>query len=77
MTAALRTLDQAAADLHKTRRWLAEFLRKTKTDPHGRPLYRLAGRDKLVYLDRVIEALPCPRGRGQPSSGEVWPAKWP
>lgn len=48
----------AALPVRKSRRWLVEFLHSTKTDPHGRPLYRTAGRDKLVYLDRVIEALP-------------------
>jgi hypothetical protein len=60
MAAAPPRHSEAAAELRKTCRWLNEFLRKIKTDPHDRPLYRLAGRDKLVYLDRVIEALPCP-----------------
>lgn len=51
-------------------RWLTDFLRRTKTDPAGLPLYRIACRRKLVYLDRVIEALPCPS-----SSARRVPAK--
>lgn len=50
----------AALPVRKSRRWLLEFLHSTKTDPHGRPLYRQLGRDKLIYIDRLIEALPCP-----------------
>jgi hypothetical protein len=58
----LLSVDQAleALPVRKSRRWLVAFLHSNKTDPHGRPLYRLAGRDKLIYLDRLIEALPCP-----------------
>jgi hypothetical protein len=58
----LMSVDQAleALPVRKSRRWLVEFLHSTKTDPHGRPLYRMLGRDKLVYLDRLIEAMPCP-----------------
>src|ERR1700681_4736490 len=58
----LLSVDQALAALpvRKSRRWLMELLHKNATDPHGRPLYRSAGRDKLIYLDRLIEALPCP-----------------
>lgn len=59
---ALFTIEQACEALpsRPKPRWLSEFVRKTKFDPQGRPLYRKAGRAKLVYLDRVIEALPCP-----------------
>jgi hypothetical protein len=57
---ALAALNALVKPRRKSRRWLVEFLHATKTDPRGRPLYRLAGRDKLVYFDRVIEALPCP-----------------
>jgi T5orf172 domain len=46
-----------ALPVRKSRRWLVEFLHRIQTDPDGRPLYRLAGRDKLIYLDRLIEAL--------------------
>lgn len=58
----LLSVDQAleALPVRKSRRWLIEFLHKTPTDPQGRPLYRLAGRDKLIYLDRLLEAFPCP-----------------
>src|SRR5215510_16543085 len=58
----LLSLDDALAALpvRKSRRWLNEFLNKTKTDPTGQPLYRQAGRDKLVYITRLIEAFACP-----------------
>src|SRR5262245_39014604 len=58
----LLSLDDALAALpvRKSRRWLNEFLNKTKTDPYGQPLYRQAGRDKLVYINRLIEAFACP-----------------
>jgi hypothetical protein len=49
-----------ALPVPKSRQWLVAFLHRNPTDPNGLPLYRLAGRDKLVYLDRLIEALPCP-----------------
>src|SRR5262249_47694834 len=68
----------AALPVRKSRRWLVTFLHKTKTDPRGRPLYRLAGRGKPVYFDRLIEAMPCqstslpaaPRKRRTSTSGE-------
>src|ERR1700722_3038964 len=50
-----------------TERWLNDFLRKTKVDPQGRPLYRVACRAKLIYLDRLIEALPCPSSSSRPA----------
>jgi len=58
----LVSIEQALAALpvRKSRRWLVHFLHKTKFDPHGRPLYRCLGRDMLIYVDRLIEALPCP-----------------
>lgn len=52
----------------KSRRWLVEFLHRCPTDAHGRPLYRLAGRDKLVYIDRLFEALPCPSKSSKPAT---------
>jgi hypothetical protein len=56
---ALAALNSLIKPQRKSRRWLVEFLQATKADPAGRPLYRLAGRDKLVYFDRMIEAFPC------------------
>src|SRR5262249_60022461 len=50
------TLDEAAAKLRKSRRWLQSFLRR-------HPYYRLAGRTKLFTeadINRLYEALPCP-----------------
>lgn len=54
------SLEEAANAVHKTPRWLNEFLLKNPVNLIGEPLYRLAGRDKLVYVERLIEALPCP-----------------
>jgi hypothetical protein len=51
-------------------RWLNDFLRKTKVDPLGQPLYRKAGRDKLIYPDRLIEALPCPSSSLRPATSK-------
>jgi len=50
----------AVLPVRRSRRWMVQYLHKTKVDLHGRPLYRRLGRDMLIYLDRVIEALPCP-----------------
>lgn len=67
---ALLSIDQALAALpvRKSRRWLVEFLHKNTHDAHGRPLYRLCGRDKLIYLDRLIEAMPCPSKSSKPAT---------
>ena len=41
----------------------------TRTNrPARAPVYRLAGRDKLIYLDRLIEALPCPSKSSAPAT---------
>ena len=66
----LLSVDEAvrALPVRKSRRWLVEFLHKTASDPHGQPLYRLAGRDKLIYFDRLIEALPCPSRSSKPAA---------
>ena len=57
----LVTITQACAAIgNPTPRWLNDFLRKTKVDPRGLPLYRVVARAKLIYLERLIEALPCP-----------------
>src|SRR6266851_8698686 len=56
MTAPVYTLDDVAERLHKSRRWLQDFVR-------GRPIGRLAGRTRLFTEADVltlIEALPCP-----------------
>ena len=63
MTTTLLTIDQVADQLHKSRRWLRDWLREHPEDAPGRTLYRLAGRTKLFteqQLNYIIEALPCP-----------------
>lgn len=68
MTTLLTVAETCAALPSKpTERWINDFLRKTKVDPQGRPLYRIAARAKLVYLDRLIEALPCPSSSCRPA----------
>ncbi len=62
LSSLLMSVDQTldALPVRKSRRWLIEFLHRTKTDPVGRPLYRQVGRDKLIYIARLLEAFPCP-----------------
>src|SRR5262245_22623339 len=58
------TLDEAAAKLRKSRRWLQSFLRE-------HPYYRLAGRTKLFTeadINRPYEALPCPSNSSRRAS---------
>src|SRR3990167_2124382 len=50
------TMEEVATGLHKSRRWLQDFLR-------DHPYYRMAGRTKLFSdgdVARIVEALPCP-----------------
>jgi hypothetical protein len=57
-------MDQVAERLHKSRRWLQDFLR-------GRDIGRLAGRTKLFTdadILRLIEALPCPSSSSRRAS---------
>ena len=69
----LLTIAQACEELPSkpTQRWLNDFLRKTKVDRDGRPLYRVACRAKLIYMDRLIEALPCPSNSFRPAKEKV------
>src|SRR5215470_8683489 len=56
MTATFLTLSDVAARLHKSRRWVQDFLRT-------HPYYRLAGRTKLFTESdvlRLYEAMPSP-----------------
>jgi hypothetical protein len=43
------TLDEAAAELRKSARWLLEWLRKHPTDKAGEPYYTPVGRDKIFH----------------------------
>src|SRR5262245_22277960 len=56
------TGSEVAQRLHKSRRWLQDYLRK-------HPYYRLAGRTKIFTeadILRLYEALPCPSSSGLP-----------
>src|SRR5579885_647868 len=60
--AELFTLDETAARLHVSRRWLQDFLR-------GRPYGRMAGRKRLFTesdIAALIEELPCPSISSRP-----------
>jgi hypothetical protein len=59
MTPAL-TLAQAADLLHKSPRWLREWVRAHPADKAGEPFYTPVGRDKLFHpsdLNRIEQAL--------------------
>lgn len=53
MTARL-TLDEAAAELRKTPRWLREWLRAHPTDKNGEAYYTPVGRDKLLHPSDLL-----------------------
>src|SRR5688572_243071 len=67
---ALLTMDEVAAELRVSRRWLQDFVQEF-------PYYRHAGRKKLFTAEdvaRLIEAMPCPgnssrRAKARPHSG--------
>src|SRR6266705_3539813 len=62
-TLILLTVEEVAQRLHKSPRWLQDFLRDHPTGPDGRPFFRLAGRTRLFSesdVGRLYEALPCP-----------------
>jgi len=60
------TLAEAAARLHKSKRWLQDWLSRNPVDAAGRPFYSQLGRDKLFRecdIDRILDAaaraVPC------------------
>src|ERR1700740_2076394 len=57
------TLDEVATMLHKSRRWLWDWLARHPHDRSGRPFYRMAGRTRLFRqadIDRMLEEMRCP-----------------
>ena len=55
------TLDDVAKIIHKSRRWLREWLRDNPRDAYDRPLYVMAGRTMLFtdqHVKRILESLP-------------------
>jgi hypothetical protein len=59
-------MEEVAAKLRKSRRWLQDFLQ-------DHPYYRLAGRTKVFTdedIDRLIEALPCPGSSSRRDKGK-------
>ena len=63
----LLTLDEVAARLHVSRRWLQGFLK-------GRPFGRMAGRKRLFTEDdfvSIINALPCPSSSSPREPGKA------
>src|SRR5271170_5571467 len=56
---AIFTMDEAAERLHKSRRWLQDWLREHPADRFGRPFYAPLGRTKTFSdedLDRIRDA---------------------
>lgn len=54
------TLEEAAKELRKTRRWLNEWLRAHPVDEQGIPFYTPVGRDKILLpsdITRIEDAL--------------------
>lgn len=54
------TLDEAAAELRKSARWLLEWLRKHPRDNDGEPYFTPVGRDKIFHqadIARIERAL--------------------
>lgn len=57
---AVLTLDEVADLIHKSRRWLREWLRDNPRDAYDRPLFGMAGRTLLfteMQVQRLTEAL--------------------
>ena len=57
---AVLTLDEVANLIHKSRRWLREWLRDNPRDAYDRPLFGMAGRTLLfteMQVQRLTEAL--------------------
>ena len=57
------TLDEVASIVHKSRRWLREWLRDNPRDVYDRPLFGKAGRTMLFtqeHIQRIVELLSTP-----------------
>lgn len=57
------TMDEAAAELRMSRRWLQSFIQQN-------PFYRIAGNKKLFdqeHIDQLWKALPCPSDSKRPA----------
>jgi len=71
------TLEEVAAELRKTTRWLMEWLRSHPVDQDGEPYYTPVGRDKIFHqtdvarIERALrEGIAC-----RSNSGRRAPAK--
>ena len=70
----LLTTEDVSKRLHKSPRWLQDFLRRNPVDRHGRPFFRLAGRTKLFTdadILRILEALAMPLKLVPPRKGKT------
>src|SRR5215469_10020617 len=57
--AAVYNMEEAAERLHKSRRWLQDWLRDHPTDSLGKPFYAQLGRTKVLTdesLNRILAA---------------------
>jgi hypothetical protein len=47
------TVEEAAAELRKSKRWLLEWLRTHPRDAQGEPYYTPVGRDKILHQNDI------------------------
>ncbi len=74
------SIEEAAAELHKTPRWLREWVRAHPRDKSGEPYYTPVGRDKLFHPSDIArievalrEEVKCPlvSGRRVPAKRRI------
>jgi hypothetical protein len=53
MTSRVLTVEEAAAELRKSKRWLLEWLRAHPRDAQGEPYYTPVGRDKILHQNDI------------------------
>src|SRR6266403_2009172 len=73
-TQAALTLSEAADALHKSKRWLQDWLAKNPTDATGRPFFSQLGRSRVFreadihrILDATMKAPPCRSNVSRPA----------
>jgi hypothetical protein len=65
------TLEEAAKELRKTRRWLNEWLRAHPFDSEGEPFFTPVGRDKILHQSDIARIELALRGELKCRSGSV------
>src|SRR6266404_2635293 len=77
MSRGARTVDEAAAELRKPKRWLLEWLREHPWDKDGEPYYTPVGRNKIFHETDIARIELALRGemKCRSNSGRRAPAK--